>query len=154
MKKNLVLLTAFITSTILIMSNSVAAPPSATEAKVQVEATERGFAMSMAKRSLSDFSAYISDEAVFFTGPTPLRGKIEIMEWWARYFTSATAPFSWGPEDVEVLDSGTLALSSGPVRNQNGKLVARFTSIWRFEPPGIWRIIFDRGDSICSNTCQ
>jgi hypothetical protein len=73
MKKNLVSLAAFITGTILTMSNSVAAPPSATEAKVQVEATERGFAMSMAKRSLSDFSAYISDEAVFFTGPVNSR---------------------------------------------------------------------------------
>lgn len=27
----------------------------------------------------------------------------------------AEAPFSWEPAQVEVLDSGTLALSSGPV---------------------------------------
>ena len=59
------------------------------------------------------------------------------------------APFSWEPEQVQVLDSGTLALSSGPVRNPEGKTVATFTSIWRLEAPGVWRIVFDKGNRVC-----
>ena len=50
---------------------------------------------------------------------------------------------------VEVLDSGTLALSTGPVHDPQGKLVATFTSIWRLEAPGTWKIIFDTGNEVC-----
>ena len=45
---------------------------------------------------------------------------------------------------MQVLDSGTLALSSGPVRNARGEVFATFTSIWRREAPGVWRIILTR----------
>ena len=30
-----------------------------------------------------------------------------------------------------------------------GKRVATYTSIWRQEQPGVWRIIFDRGNKYC-----
>jgi len=46
------------------------------------------------------------------------------------------------------LDSGTLALSSGPVRDPTGKVVARFNSIWRQEPGGVWRVVFDKGSPL------
>jgi hypothetical protein len=64
-------------------------------------------------------------------------------------FEDPAAPFSWEPETVEVLDSGKLALSSGPVLNSEGKVFAIFTSIWRLEAPGEWRIIFDKGNRFC-----
>jgi ketosteroid isomerase-like protein len=44
-----------------------------------------------------------------------------------------------------VLSSGELALSTGLVRNPEGKVVARFNSIWRREAPGTWRVVFDKG---------
>ncbi len=44
-----------------------------------------------------------------------------------------------------VLDSGELALSTGPVYDPAGKQVATFNSIWRREPDGSWLIIFDKG---------
>ena len=51
---------------------------------------------------------------------------------------------------MEVLDSGTLALSSGPVHDAGGKLVAEYNSIWRLEAQdGAWRIIFDKGSKAC-----
>jgi hypothetical protein len=48
-----------------------------------------------------------------------------------------------------VLDSGTLALSSGPVRNPRGELSARFSSVWRREVGG-WRIVFNKGSPVCN----
>ena len=111
----------------------------------QVITVERAFARSMADRSFEDFASFISEEAVFFSGPAPLRGKAQVVAWWARYFDTESPPFSWEPDEVEVLASGTLALSSGPVRDPDGKIFARFTSIWRLEAPGTWRIIFDKG---------
>ncbi len=114
----------------------------------QVITVERAFARSMADRSFEDFSSFVSEEAIFFSGPTPLRGKAQVIDWWKRYFTTESAPFSWEPDEVEVLASGTLALSSGPVRDPDGKIFARYLSIWRLEAPGTWRIIFDKGSPV------
>jgi ketosteroid isomerase-like protein len=116
-------------------------------ARVQVELAERAFARSMKDRDQKAFDSLVSAEAVFFTGPQPLRGKEQVLQWWSRYFSGPKAPFSWEPDQIEVLASGTLAISSGPVHDENGKLIARFSSIWRQEQPGVWRIIFDKGDS-------
>ena len=60
------------------------------------------------------------------------------------------APFRWEPAQVEVLDSGALALSSGPVFDPAGTEVATFTSVWRRESPGVWRIVFDKGNAACN----
>ena len=115
----------------------------------QVLATERAFAKTMAERDHAAFSALVSEEAVFFSGPEPLRGKPAVAAFWKRFYEKSEAPFSWEPETVQVLDSGTLALSTGPVRNAKGELIASFTSIWRQEQPGVWRIVFDKGDEAC-----
>jgi ketosteroid isomerase-like protein len=117
-------------------------------AKSQVEFTERAFARAMADRDQKAFNSLVATEAVFFTGPEPLRGKEQVAQWWSRYFSGAKAPFSWEPDQIEVLASGTLAISSGPVHDENGKLIARFSSIWRQEQPGVWRIVFDKGNPV------
>ncbi|CAG0965498.1 hypothetical protein BURK2_00976 [Burkholderiales bacterium] len=119
------------------------------ELKRQVEATERAFAKTMADRDLAAFKRFLSQETVFFSGPTPLRGPDAVAGWWQRYYEKPQAPFSWEPKQVEVLDSGTLALSTGPVHDPQGKLIGTFTSVWRLEAPGVWRIVLDKGDQAC-----
>jgi ketosteroid isomerase-like protein len=109
---------------------------------------ERAFAESMAKRDLTAFASHLSKEAVFFSSPDGLqvlRGKEAIVSGWRRYFDGPAAPFSWTPATAQVLDSGTLAMTTGPVRNPSGEVTGRFSSVWRFEPDGKWRVIFDRG---------
>jgi ketosteroid isomerase-like protein len=119
------------------------------EVRRQVMETERSFARTMAERNLAAFGAFVSQDAVFFSGPTPLHGKAAVVDWWARFYKNPAAPFSWEPEQVEVLPSGDLALSTGPVHDTKGKLIAHFTSIWRLEAPGQWRIVFDKGAEVC-----
>jgi ketosteroid isomerase-like protein len=113
---------------------------------------ERAFAATMAKRDVSAFAAHISSEAIFMGAsdtPRVLRGRQAIVEAWTQYFDGPTPPFSWEPDIVEVLDSGALALTSGPVHDPKGELIGRFNSIWRHEPDGRWRIVFDRGAPVC-----
>jgi ketosteroid isomerase-like protein len=112
-----------------------------------VFAAESSFAASMARRDLKAFAALISPEAVFFSDTAALRGKEVVVDAWRRFFVERKPPFSWRPETVEVLSSGTLALTSGPVHDPGGKLIGTFTSIWRREADGSWRIIFDKGCS-------
>jgi ketosteroid isomerase-like protein len=111
----------------------------------QVMAAERAFAASMARRDFEGFQAYLSREAVFMSPAGALRGKDAVAGGWRAYFDKPAAPFSWSPGEVEVLASGTLAFSSGPVFDAGGKQVGRFNSVWRLEGPGTWRVVFDRG---------
>ena len=122
----------------------------AQELRKQVVATESAFAATMAQRDFAGFAVFVSDEAIFFSGSDAARGRKEILDRWRKFFEGPKAPFSWEPDQVEVLDSGLLALSSGPVRDAGGKRIARFSSIWRQESPGVWRIIFDNGCEVCA----
>jgi ketosteroid isomerase-like protein len=111
----------------------------------QVAEAERAFAATMARRDFEAFAAYLSREAVFMGPGGTQRGKEAVAEGWRAYFDKPAAPFSWEPDEVEVLASGTLAFSSGPVRDAAGKQIGRFNSVWRLEGPGSWRVVFDRG---------
>ena len=114
----------------------------------QVADTERAFARAMAERDHVAFTGFLSEQACFFGGAQLLRGKAAVAAGWQRYFEGPLAPFSWEPDQVEVLGDGTLALSTGPVRDPAGRVVARFNSIWRQEAPGVWRVVFDKGEPV------
>jgi ketosteroid isomerase-like protein len=140
---------------ILLMACTLAAQElDLAQLRQQVEDTERAFARTMADRDHDAFTSFLSDEAIFFAAETPLRGKQQVADAWKPYFQEAEAPFSWEPETVVVLDSGTLALSAGPVHDPGGKRVATFNSIWRREPNGQWQIVFDKGSNACNCPVQ
>ena len=124
---------------------ATAAGSSPGELQRQVTEAERGFAKSMADRDHRAFSSFLADEAVFIGETRTRRGKEQVAEGWQPFFEGPQAPFSWEPERVEVLDSGTLALSTGPVHDPRGQRVGTFSSVWRREADGHWRIVFDKG---------
>lgn len=128
---------------------TVADPPPLAAAKAQVVGAEEAFAKSMADRDHAAFAQFLSADAVFINGPTPLVGKAAVAAAWKRFFDGKEAPFSWRPQTVEVLASGDLAFSSGPVFDPVGKQVGTFTSIWRREGPDVWRVVFDTGNDVC-----
>jgi len=138
------------TATILVFGLGSARPVYAADPQLspreQVFATEQAFAKTMADRDLAAFAEFVAEESIFFNGQEePSRGKQQILKEWQPYFKGAAAPFSWEPDQVEVLASGTLAMSTGPVRDGTGKIIARFNSVWRLEGPNTWRIVFDKG---------
>jgi ketosteroid isomerase-like protein len=115
----------------------------------QVVATERAFAKTMADRDFKSFQQFLSSEAIFFSGSTVEHGPAEIEAIWKPYFKGPAAPFSWVPDNVQVVPSGKLALSTGPVY-VDGKEVGRFNSVWRLEGTNTWRIVFDKGEAVCA----
>ena len=128
------------------------APPAAPSASATLAATvrarEAAFARTMADRDHAAFTAFVSEEAVF-VGRTVRRGRKAVAEGWKPFFDGPKAPFAWAPELVEVIDSGALALSSGPVFDPEGKRTGTFHSTWRLEPDGVWRIVLDIGCPPC-----
>jgi ketosteroid isomerase-like protein len=115
----------------------------------QVRETERAFARSMADRNHAAFVSFLSDEAVFMSQNGTLRGRQAVADGWKRFYEGANPPFSWEPDRVEVIDSGTLGLSSGPVRDPQGRRIGTFNSVWRRETGGNWKIVFDKGCPPC-----
>lgn len=111
----------------------------------EVRAREIAFAQTMADRDFDAFLSFVAPEAVFFNGDRPMRGRDAVADDWRRFFDGEVAPFSWSPDIVQVLESGQLALSSGPVIAQNGDSVGRFNSIWRRSEDGRWWVVFDKG---------
>jgi len=122
-----------------------AAKESNAELKEQVRKVETAFAKTMADRDHAAFTTFLADETVFFGGKEVLRGKDAVARDWKRFFEKPEPPFSWRPEEVEVLDSGTLAMTSGPVFDPAGKRIGTFNSVWRREGDGTWKIVLDKG---------
>ena len=114
----------------------------------QVRATEIAFAKTLADRDVKAFRAMIAPDVIWLAD-VPLRGPDQVLKNWQKFFDAPQAPFSWSPELVEVQQGGKLALSTGPVLSAAGKRVGTYTSIWRREPSGEWKIIFDRGCPAC-----
>jgi uncharacterized protein (TIGR02246 family) len=112
--------------------------------RAEVRAAETAFAATLAARDLDAFAQYVSEEAVF-VGQSAHRGRAAVVSAWRSYFEGPDAPFSWAPETVQVLDSGGLAMTSGPVYDPEGTRIGTFHSTWRREADGKWRVIFDQG---------
>jgi ketosteroid isomerase-like protein len=116
----------------------------------QVRAAETAFAKSMADRNPAAFAALLADEAVFFGGKGVMRGKAAVAADWKRFFDGAAAPFSWAPAEVEVLPSGNLGFTSGPVFDPKGNRIGTFNSVWQRQGDGAWKIVFDKGCPPCN----
>ncbi len=120
-----------------------------TELAAELRATEEAFARTMADRDHEAFVSFLAEETVFFGPQAEIRGKQAVAAAWKVFYQGSVAPFSWRPESATVLDSGTLGLTSGPVIAANGKRVGTFNSVWRREPDGSWKVVFDRGCPPC-----
>jgi ketosteroid isomerase-like protein len=119
------------------------------ELKEQVRHTETAFAKSMADRDAAAFASFLDPETIFMSNGVSTRGARAVADRWKRFFDGTKAPFSWAPETVEVLDSGDLAMSSGPVRDPDGKRIGTFNSVWRRNSSGQWKIVLDNGCPAC-----
>jgi ketosteroid isomerase-like protein len=144
---------AMLAAAAVCVAGCVSQPPAPTaglsELQSQVTAAERAFAATMAARDYRAFLGFVSQEALFFGSAEVRRGRDAVGSAWHGFFDGPQAPFSWEPDRVEVLNSGTLALSTGTVRDASGKLTGRFNSVWRRESDGHWRVIFDKGQCLC-----
>lgn len=143
--RSLSLLSACLVLAVAANMSPTSARDSSADLRKQVMDAERAFAATMKTRDFAAFTRFLADEAIFLSPQGNLRGKQAIVRSWRAYYDKPQAPFSWEPEEVEVVESGTLAYSGGPVYDASGKRIGRFNSIWRLKAPGQWEVVFDRG---------
>src|SRR5688572_16293121 len=78
----------------------------------EVRQAEIGFARAFADRDKAKFFSYVANDAVFMNALNTLRGKQQVIDRWSRFFDNVpVAPFSWGPERVEVTADGKIGFS-------------------------------------------
>jgi len=146
------LITLFFASLILTLSphgSVIAGDPDASDLAADLRATEEAFAHTMADRDHGAFLSFLAEETVFFGRTGEIRGKEAVAAAWRPLYEGPEAPFSWQPESASVLASGTLGLTSGPVLAPDGRRIGTFNSVWRREPDGTWKVVFDRGCPAC-----
>jgi ketosteroid isomerase-like protein len=140
--------TVLIVTTILTGASFAGDSPEAADLAAELRATEQAFAQTLADRDHEAFTSFLANETVFF-GQGEIRGKDAVAAAWKPFFEGTAAPFSWQPEFVSVLDSGTLGLSSGPIFIPDGTRAGTFNSVWRRQDDGTWKVVFDRGCPEC-----
>lgn len=126
------------TITLLLLLTTISAFAGPVE---DVANAERAFAKAFADRDSAKFFAMVAPDATFL-GFRALRGKDAVAKGWSRLF-EGPAPFSWGPERVEVTADGKLGLSTGPIYDPSGKHTGDYSSIWQKQSDGSWKVIFD-----------
>ena len=117
----------------------------AAQLEKEVAAIERAFAKTMADRDHAAFASFIAEDASFRNSKGPVIGKAAIAADWKRFYEGPQAPFAWEPDVVTVQADGRQALSTGPVRDAQGKVTFRFMSVWRRQTDGRWLIVLDQG---------
>ena len=127
-----------------VLLSLVLAAPLLGDAVEEVRQAETGFAKAFADRDKARFFSFVAPDAVFISPLGTLRGKERVVERWSRFFDGvARAPFSWGPERVEVTSGGTVGFSMGPIYGEKGEHAGYYSSIWQKQGDGSWKIVFD-----------
>jgi ketosteroid isomerase-like protein len=142
-------MTTLVIASLLALGPRAAPAQGAGSPQEEVRRAEAAFAQTMADRDHAAFVSFLADETVFFGSNRVLRGKDEVAAAWKPFYEGEKAPFSWRPEQAEVLASGGLGFTSGPVFDPAGKRVGTFNSVWRRQADGQWRIVFDKGCPPC-----
>jgi ketosteroid isomerase-like protein len=133
----------------LVATCAAASAETTAELKEQVRKSEMAFAKTMADRDLKAFESFVAEDTLFFGREGAIRGRAAVVAAWKPLYEGPKAPFSWEPDTAEVLDSGKLAITSGPVYDDKGQRFGTFMTIWERQKDGKWRVIFDKGCPYC-----
>ncbi|MEP6802046.1 MAG: nuclear transport factor 2 family protein [Acidobacteriota bacterium] len=128
----------------------LAAAPGTAHAADQVREAETAFARAFTDRDQARFFSFVAEDATFLSPKKTMSGKAQVMQTWTQFFGGREAPFRWQPERVVINGAGDIALSTGPVFDAAGRHTGDFSSVWRKQKDGMWKVIFDGpGAPVC-----
>ena len=131
----------------LIVAFSCASKESTEEQKNDVMITENAFAlMAKDKGIAAAFYAFAADDAVIKRGPTIIKGKEAIREFYEKQ--PQTGELQWAPDFADV--SGDLAYTYGKFtfteKDSTGTLKETygiFHTVWKKQKDGTWKFVWD-----------
>lgn len=116
---------------------------SAGDPAAEARQAEIDFAKAFADRDIEKFFSFVLEDAHFLGPQGTLSGKAKVKEGWSQFFEGEKAPFSWAPDRVVANAAGNLALSTGPIRDPEGKHIGNYSSVWQKGADGSWKVVFD-----------
>ena len=149
-----VLIAAWVIATTLLANARSAVTPEPKATAATLQRLEREFMKSVAEKGTQGYLSYYADDAVGVPdGGGFLRGRNEIAKR-AGYFDNKRNHMTWTPLGADVATSGDLGYTYGNFvltsKNKDGKLVTsygKYTSIWKKQPDGQWKVVVDVGNS-------
>ena len=149
-----VLAVAFLVATIFlpVRQPAVSAAPKATaETLKQLEGE---FMKAAAERGSAGYMSYYADDAVEVpNGFGLIQGKVEIAKTMG-FLDDKNNRLTWTPVAADVAASGDLGYTYGTYeftsKDKDGKDVVdhgKYTSIWKLQKDGSWKIVLDMGNS-------
>lgn len=134
-------------ATVLLLLTATAAFASDAD---DVRNSEIAFAKAFADRDAAKFVSFMNDDTTFLSPRNTMVGKAEVMKVWSGFLKEKVAPFSWKPDRVYTNAAGDTGLSTGPVLDAAGNHIADYSSVWRKQSDGTWKIAFDGpGSQVC-----
>ena len=88
------------------------------------------------------FRKWAAPDAVMFV-PQPVNAR----DWLKRRMNPRSSVF-WWPGKSFVSCDGTVAVNSGPWVKGGGKSVGYFLTVWKRQPGGDWKWVYDGGDAL------
>jgi len=134
----------------LLVTVGFAGIPGGVQAAVaEVACAEMAFSQAVETHDGNAFRALLDEDARFISSGV-LRGADEVSVAWGGLLDPAAPDLVWRPETIEILQSGDLAFSRGPYRlrgndEQAAESWGMYNSLWRRQPDGIWKVLFDAG---------
>ena len=118
--------------------------------KLEILDTEKAFAQLVKEKGMKiGFLTYASDQAVLNRGGKLIRGKKEI-EVYFDQLTLKDVRLEWAPDFVDVSASGDLGYTYGKYifeaidqTGQETRSTGIFHTVWKREPNGEWRYVWD-----------
>lgn len=113
-----------------------------------IVAAERAFALEGAERGwAAAFRTYAAPEATMLS-PDPVNAHEAL----AKVEGDGATTLDWRPAYAGIARSGELGFTTGPfmVRGRDG-VVGHYFTVWRLQPDGRWRWIFDAGTDVIDN---
>ena len=123
----------------------LAAQASAAPAPQTAIDAERAFAADAQKLGQwTAFRKYATDDALMFL-PQPSNAQAFLKD-----RKDPEVSVFWWPGRSYVSCDGTIAINTGPWVREWGKSVGYFTTVWKRQPDGSWKWVYDAGDELKS----
>ena len=115
---------------------------------------EGEFMKAAAEKGSAGYMSYYADDAVEVPNGAPLiQGKVNIAKTMG-FLDDKNNRLTWTPVGADISASGDLGYTYGTYeftsKDKDGKTVAdhgKYTSIWKKQPDGSWKVVLDMGNS-------
>jgi ketosteroid isomerase-like protein len=126
----------------LIMFSLSAQQGTATEPEAAIRQADAAWMRAIAAKSIQDTMASYDPDAVT-AGSAMFRaqGLQAFRESWTKMFAVAGFALSWETKRIVIIESGTIAYSSGTWKDGNEG--GPFLVVWRKQPDGKWKVLID-----------